>query len=736
MKYKAFKIVNLILALFLAVFSISYVFAWFADGTKVPLNVDGQATAYFAYGDGTEEKPFGITEPVHLYNLAWLQNSGDFDDKEYYFELAKSIDMSSYWIAPIGNDEHPFKGIFNGNGYTIKNLKVTTDKDRLNDNDPAEDPNYKFSNAVGFFGKTEGVTTTSGTTTTATDGAEITNFILQDPRVEVGSTDGDYLSTSTTVTEEGGSVTITPTGSAVGFAVGYVGYRASSIGVIGGKLRVTRANYTTYNSIIGNLGTGVSSDIEGVVGGDTGYFVPDFIMNGAAKQMAGTGTGSTTISSGSTNYGRLDQQITYNFGTGVASSNSGNGSAVFTFNKYTWLVSANNSTNPNASSSYLNLGAFSFTSGEEVVEIRSMGTGTSSSNYEKSEVHITTVGATSTNATTYPLSDINKRTELGNKSLSELIVDSKGKNLTSLNFFMRMDGNQKDLSGTNVQVVSENNTVLKAATETVEVTDEEGAIVSTSTVEHKYNISGNVVKFNISNISDASIFIIASRQSGSAGQQYIQIYKIEDITVDEGKKFYLSENYGKFERKANGSSDYSETYEDTPTDENYNIKYQFPLTTTSGEMVACYIDLTESDGNGMYAVAVSTSGYNIHYMSVVGVDDGQAGSPQGGYGVTAIDFIYDGVQILQQPEGDNAAFSFIGPNSSAYIGSAAMIVLRGSAPTIVIEYKRTYNETAGTTSFTVEHDYETSSTTSPYTVANTGSGEVDIPNTESSISFP
>ena len=48
--------------------------AWFVSLAKLDPTGDASATgAYFAYGNGSQEKPFGISQPRHLYNLAWLQ---------------------------------------------------------------------------------------------------------------------------------------------------------------------------------------------------------------------------------------------------------------------------------------------------------------------------------------------------------------------------------------------------------------------------------------------------------------------------------------------------------------------------------------------------------------------------------------------------------------------------------------------------------------------------------------
>ena len=260
MKTKILKLANLILAIFLFAFTITYTFAWFSDKIILATGPQGGSVgAYFAYGDGlSEDTAFGITDARHLYNLTALQNNGRFNDTTYYFEIAENttIDMSTfnYCIAPIGNDEYPFKGVFNGNGGTISNLKVSTDKNKLRGGDPAKDDDYVFSYSVGLFGVTG-------------DQSNVRNFILDNPQVEAVDSNTSYNSEATN--------------KYAGLAIGCVANAASSIGVMGGTLSVQMSGYTTYNSILGDIGD-LSSDVAGeiVIGeSDTGYLVPQKIYN-------------------------------------------------------------------------------------------------------------------------------------------------------------------------------------------------------------------------------------------------------------------------------------------------------------------------------------------------------------------------------------------------------------------------------------------------------------------------
>ena len=105
---------------------------------------------YFFSGTGTEEAPYEIVTPVHLYNLSRLQNYGIFPEKAYFRvghifneedgyqcidqttgDYVDVLDMAPFFtnnpsmsIRPIGSESTPFHGTFNGNGIPIKNLKI------------------------------------------------------------------------------------------------------------------------------------------------------------------------------------------------------------------------------------------------------------------------------------------------------------------------------------------------------------------------------------------------------------------------------------------------------------------------------------------------------------------------------------------------------------------------------------------------------------------------------------
>ncbi|MCR5491003.1 MAG: hypothetical protein K6F32_02605 [Bacilli bacterium] len=113
---------------------ISSAVAWFSEkasvGEQTSLVGESQG-AYFARGTGTATEPFIINRPVHLYNLAWLQYIGYFNDSNapYYFALdpvdaSTDLDMSGWVLPPIGTTMYPFIGHFTGNNELISNLTV------------------------------------------------------------------------------------------------------------------------------------------------------------------------------------------------------------------------------------------------------------------------------------------------------------------------------------------------------------------------------------------------------------------------------------------------------------------------------------------------------------------------------------------------------------------------------------------------------------------------------------
>ena len=245
----------LLLALFMLLIGASL--AWFIDMMRVTPPEDFFASSiasYFAGGDGkTPQTAYRIEEPVHLYNLAWLQNMGQFnrpDDpiKTYYFEIADSahgpivLDMAGKLtgangiqtgaIPPIGTNQYPFQGVIDGKGSIVKNLWVSTHHDDWQEH-PATMEVYQ-STHVGLFGAVDG-------------GATITNFNVD--KIEI------TMHFSATV----------------GIFCGYANANISDIGVYNGILdfRSSGLEATSEVTLLGELGENVIwGDMPAIGGGE------------------------------------------------------------------------------------------------------------------------------------------------------------------------------------------------------------------------------------------------------------------------------------------------------------------------------------------------------------------------------------------------------------------------------------------------------------------------------------
>ena len=125
--------------------------SWFVSGYKNEGSIDGEIglRGYFYTGDGGDPsdngKPFEIVAPQHLYNLCRLQSLGVFSSKTYFQvghkigddyycmdennELTVNVlDMTDFCkktaLLPIGSEETPFSGVFEGNGIPVKGVVV------------------------------------------------------------------------------------------------------------------------------------------------------------------------------------------------------------------------------------------------------------------------------------------------------------------------------------------------------------------------------------------------------------------------------------------------------------------------------------------------------------------------------------------------------------------------------------------------------------------------------------
>lgn len=150
-----------------AIAASAFTLTWFSNKNYIEKDITGSVSgAYFAYGDGkSKETAFGINEPRHLYNLAWLQYMGTFNkdedrdgevDQQYYFEIDPNIsvlNMSGWITPPIGTETYPFVGNFNGNDAVISGLTITSNGDNLTTKpDKVRTEGFTAPSIIGFFG--------------------------------------------------------------------------------------------------------------------------------------------------------------------------------------------------------------------------------------------------------------------------------------------------------------------------------------------------------------------------------------------------------------------------------------------------------------------------------------------------------------------------------------------------------------------------------------------------------
>ena len=125
--------------------------------------------------------------------------------------------------------------------------------------------------------------------------------------------------------------------------------------------------------------------------------------------------------------------------------------------------------------------------------------------------------------------------------------------------------------------------------------------------------------------------------------------------------------------------------------------YQISSGIGANRLIAAIVDIKEA---GFYNIASTKSGLIIHYLAVEGVEDGDTNTGEvlgDGDGVSAVDFIYDGVSITQEKINDVAAFNFVVGNvfyqksgTSIYFTNTSGIITlffdRKSALSFIVKY--------------------------------------------------
>ena len=228
----------------LAIFSLGGVvfgtFAWFQTANAINTDnydIDGRsATAYYASGTGAEDDPYIITTFTHLRNLAWLQYNGNYSNSQKYFKLGADIDCTGKTLPPIGTEENPFIGNFDGDGYKISNLTVSN-KDIFEDK-PADIEYLIQPEIVGLFGVVGKYNGKPALQSYSSSINELKDFVINGITVESKTTN-----------------------TLVGLAAGYVNANISDVSVkgtatldVGGQTHTAKAGFNNQITDYGLVG--------------------------------------------------------------------------------------------------------------------------------------------------------------------------------------------------------------------------------------------------------------------------------------------------------------------------------------------------------------------------------------------------------------------------------------------------------------------------------------------------
>lgn len=237
--------------------------AWFVNGYDVdPLATGSSAEAYYHSGTGTEDEPFIITTPRHLYNFAWLQYLGTYNKtiedgnyKNYYFQLGvngttnQTLNMDGWYLPPIGTTVNPFIGNFNGQGWKITNLHTTNNFGDFGNKHPSTivapnetaaigQENFANCDVIGFFGSVGKFNQTrinpNVNSGTVASNNSVSDFYLVDC----------YVNTATSAT-------------ILGSVAGYVNATVSDVGLVSSHLNIESSN-PSATSLTSKTSTNIS----------------------------------------------------------------------------------------------------------------------------------------------------------------------------------------------------------------------------------------------------------------------------------------------------------------------------------------------------------------------------------------------------------------------------------------------------------------------------------------------
>lgn len=283
----------------------------------------------FDAGDGTQSSPFQIATAAQLGNMAYAMQIYA-DAQTAYYSLTANIDLSGAGKVVIGNSSYPFKGFFDGQGYTISNYSITAQSDY-----------------IGLFGYV--------------DGASITDINLN----------------VSTITTTGNTIAANYVGGFIGYATGIVYLYGNTVNLSGtisaasnvagfaGKLDVN-AHSLIDSCTVANASSGAISATRDYVGGFTGKLSAGLLFNSSSAISVTSTYNTDSYVGGLVGYNGGTISTSYN--TGAATNNTGSANYVAglagfnngTINKQSYstgAVSATSATHSGGLVGYNNTGA-------------------------------------------------------------------------------------------------------------------------------------------------------------------------------------------------------------------------------------------------------------------------------------------------------------------------------------------------------------------------------------------
>jgi hypothetical protein len=230
----------------------------------------------FAGGNGSPENPYQISTRKHLEAVN--------NDLSAYYTLLNDIDLESVEWVHIGQDSARFTGVFNGNGHSIYNLKISDD---------GTNESGLFGN-IGQGGIVKDVAVLSADIT-----CQSWAGILSGPcrgKIENCYTEGsitglDHIGGLASWVGDGGSIENSYSKASVS------GY--SYIGGLCGTVKLFETPGTISNSYSTGLVTGTGSYIGGLIGfkSETESFTQNSFWNieTSGVETSAGGTGKTTV---------------------------------------------------------------------------------------------------------------------------------------------------------------------------------------------------------------------------------------------------------------------------------------------------------------------------------------------------------------------------------------------------------------------------------------------------------